>query len=149
MKEFYQVANKVLMIKRNHPVVTKVKRENETGEMEIFEEKQLVEGAIGEYFANIYKRPMHMAIDGLDDGQLEDTEMIEDLINTAAMFSLENIRDATKQSNFNKGLGPDCFDGNLLKQNELLEGKVLSEVADALNNSHIPDYLRVGRLVPL
>jgi hypothetical protein len=51
------------------------------------------------------------------------------------MFSLEDIRDATKQSNFNKGLGPDCFDGNLLKQNELLEGKVLSEIADALNNS--------------
>jgi hypothetical protein len=65
------------------------------------------------------------------------------------MFSLENIRDATKQSNFNKGLGPDCFDGNLLKYSELLEGKVLSEIADALNNSHIPDYLRVGRLVPL
>ena len=65
------------------------------------------------------------------------------------MFSLDDIRDATKQSNFNKGLGPDCFDGNLLKQNELLEGKVLSEVADALNNSHIPGYLRVGRLVPL
>lgn len=65
------------------------------------------------------------------------------------MFSLDDIRDATKQSNFNKGLGPDCFDGNLLKLNETLEGKVLSEVADALNNSHIPDYLRVGRLVPL
>ncbi len=29
MKEFYQVANKVLRIKRNHPVVTRVKREVE------------------------------------------------------------------------------------------------------------------------
>jgi hypothetical protein len=78
MKEFYQVANKVLMIKRNHPVVTKVKRETETGEPEIFEEKQLVEGAIGEYFANIYKRPEHIPIDGLDDGQIEDIEMMEE-----------------------------------------------------------------------
>ena len=29
MKEFYQVANKVLRIKRNHPVVSRVKREVE------------------------------------------------------------------------------------------------------------------------
>jgi hypothetical protein len=47
MKEFYQVANKVLMIKRNHPVVTKVKRETESGETEIFEEKKLAEGPLG------------------------------------------------------------------------------------------------------
>jgi hypothetical protein len=60
-----------------------------------------------------------------------------------------DIRDATKQSNFNKGLGPDCFDGNQLKQNELFDVKVSSEIEDALNNSCIPDYLRVGRLVPL
>ena len=37
MKEFYQIANKVLRIKRNHPVVTAVKRENENGESEVFE----------------------------------------------------------------------------------------------------------------
>ena len=79
----------------------------------------------------------------------ENVDMADEMINTTAIFSAEDIRQATLQSNFNKGLGPDCFDGNLLKQNELLEGKVLSEVADALNNSHIPDYLRVGRLVPL
>ena len=39
MKEFYQVANKVLRIKRNHPVVTKVKRENDSGESEVFEDR--------------------------------------------------------------------------------------------------------------
>ena len=36
MKEFNQVANKVLKIKRNHPVVTKVKRDDHNGESEIF-----------------------------------------------------------------------------------------------------------------
>jgi hypothetical protein len=41
--------------------------------------------------------------------------MMEEQITTAAIFSLEDIKDAMKQSNFNKGLGPDCFDGNLLK----------------------------------
>ena len=60
MKEFYQIANKVLRIKRNHPVVTAVKRENENGESEIFEERGLVEQAIAEYFSRIYKRPDHM-----------------------------------------------------------------------------------------
>ena len=39
MKEFYQVANKVLRIKRNHPVVSRVKRDNETGDPEVFEDR--------------------------------------------------------------------------------------------------------------
>ena len=71
------------------------------------------------------------------------------MINTNALFSVDDIREATRQSNFNKGLGPDCFDGNVLNKNELLSEKMMSEIADALNNSTIPDYLRVGRLVPL
>ena len=43
LKEFYQVANKVLRIKRNHPVVNKVQKENETGEFEVIDDKTLVE----------------------------------------------------------------------------------------------------------
>ena len=39
MKEFYRVANKVLRIKRNHPVVTRVKKDNESGESEVFEDR--------------------------------------------------------------------------------------------------------------
>ena len=75
--------------------------------------------------------------------------MIEESINTTALFSVEHIKTATKQSNFNRGLGPDCFDGNLITQNEQLGVKVMTEIADALNNSQILYYLRVGRLVPL
>jgi hypothetical protein len=60
MKEFYKVANKVLRIKRNHPVVSRVKRDNETGESEVFEDRSQVEQVIAEYFAEIYKRPDHM-----------------------------------------------------------------------------------------
>ena len=74
---------------------------------------------------------------------------MEEVIDTTGMFSLEDIEGATKQSNFNKGLGPDCFDGNLLNHHEQLRSKVVQEIADALNNSLIPEYLRVGRLVPL
>jgi hypothetical protein len=60
MKEFYKTANKVLKIKRNNPVVTKVQSENLQGDMEVRTEKLDVDNAIAEYFANIYKRPSHM-----------------------------------------------------------------------------------------
>ena len=64
-------------------------------------------------------------------------------------FTIEEIQDATKNSNFNKGLGPDCFDGNVLKNNTHLERKIMEEITYALNSASIPEYLRVGRLVPL
>ena len=62
MKEFYALANKVMRIKRSNPVVTKVKRVSDNGDVEIFEEKTQVEKAISGYFSDIYKRPEHMLI---------------------------------------------------------------------------------------
>ena len=41
--------------------------------------------------------------------------MIDEDIDTTGLFSLEDVGEAMKQSNFNKGLGPDCFDGNILQ----------------------------------
>ena len=143
------MANKVLKIKRNHPVDTKVKREDQNGESEIFEERTLVDQAIAEYFAEIYRRPDHMKPSDNPSDQLEDVSMVEESIDTTALFSAEDIQEATRQSNFNKGLGPDCFDGNIICQNEQLGTKITTEIATALNNSQIPDYLKVGRLVPL
>ena len=61
--------------------------------------------------------------------------MADESINTTATFSLDDIRLATKQSNFNKGLGPDCFDGNLLTKNVPLGDKVMQEIADSLNSA--------------
>ena len=75
--------------------------------------------------------------------------MMDGAIDTTGLFSLNEVVEETKQSNFNKGLGPDCFDGNLLTLNQLLSNKVMQEITDSLNNSQIPEYLRVGRLVPL
>ena len=79
---------------------------------------------ITEYFAEIYKRPDHMQ-DYLNMRVQEDDEMFDEMINTNALFSVDDIREATRQSNFNKGLGPDCFDGNILTKNELLGTKVM------------------------
>ena len=61
--------------------------------------------------------------------------MADESINTSAIFSLDDIRQATKQSNFNKGLGPDCFDGNLLTKNVPVGEKVMKEIADSLNSA--------------
>jgi hypothetical protein len=64
-------------------------------------------------------------------------------------FTREDVIEAIKSSNFNKGLGPDCFDGNVLSSNTSLKTKVVEEITNALNIASIPEYLRTGRLVPL
>jgi hypothetical protein len=64
-------------------------------------------------------------------------------------FTREDVIEAIKSSNFNKGLGPDCFDGNVLGSNTMLKAKVVEEIVNALNIASIPEYLRIGRLVPL
>jgi hypothetical protein len=67
MKEFYALVNKVMRIQRSNPVVTKVKRTGDNGDVEVFEEKTQVEKAIRDYFTDIYKRPDHMLIQPDDD----------------------------------------------------------------------------------
>ena len=143
MKEFYETANRYMRIKRSNPVVTKIKRSSDGGEVEIFEERIHVEKAISDYFSDIYRRPEHMAPDTGND--MEDEEMI----NTNSLFTVEDVVAATKCSNFNKGLGPDCFDGNMLKSSAELKEKIMAEVTDALNTIRIPEYSRIGRFVPL
>ena len=103
-----------------------------------------MEKTISDYFTDIYKRPDHMA-----PGGGVNIEEDEEMINTMTTFTLDDVVAATKCSNFNKGLGPDCFDGNMLKSSVELNDKVMLEITDALNDMRIPEYLRVGRLVPL
>ena len=57
MKEFYQKANALLKIKRNNPVVTKVQREDELGDIQVFEERTAIDNEIAKYFTGIYRRP--------------------------------------------------------------------------------------------
>jgi len=49
-------------------------------------------------------------IDPTDDVEMNDDDDCTDEL----QFSLEDINNAAKESNFNKGLGQDCFDGNIL-----------------------------------
>ena len=57
MKELYMKAHSLLKIKRSNPVVTKVQKEDELGETQIYEDKSTVDYVISQYFADIYKRP--------------------------------------------------------------------------------------------
>jgi hypothetical protein len=56
---------------------------------------------------------------------------------------------AIKSSNFNKGLGPDYFDSDMLRSSKGLNERIMVEFTEAMNNMNIAEYLRVGRLVPL
>ena len=68
---------------------------------------------------------------------------------SSELFKLSDVTEVIKSLNFNKGLGPDCFEGNILQLDELLCSKISLEIMDALNQGDIPDYLRVGRMIPL
>ena len=79
-------------------------------------------------------------VPGGDGNSDEDEEMI----NTTTTFTLDDVVTATKCSNFNKGLGPDGFDGNMLNSSVELTDNVMLEITDALNDMRIPEYLRVA-----
>jgi len=124
MKEFYKKANSLLKIKRNNPVVTKVIREDELGEAQVFEEKSSVENVIAQYFNDIYKRPdyrrRHFRSDNFNVDDDEVMRINTSNSNNVAPFTQEEVLLAVKSSNYNKGLGPDCFDGNVMKNNPQL-----------------------------
>ena len=124
MKEFYKKANSLLKIKRNNPVVTKVIREDELGEAQVFEEKSSVDNVIAQYFNDIYKRPdyrrRHFRSDNFDVDDDEVMRINTSNSNDVSPFTQEEVLLAVKSSNYNKGLGPDCFDGNVMKNNTQL-----------------------------
>jgi hypothetical protein len=124
MKEFYKKANSLLKIKRNNPVVTKVIREDELGEAQVFEEKSSVENVIAQYFNDIYKRPdyrrRHFRSDNFNVDDDEVMRINTSNSNNVSPFTQEEVLLAVKSSNYNKGLGPDCFDGNVIKNNPQL-----------------------------
>ncbi len=55
------------------------------------------------------------------------------ICSSSKLVKLLDVTEAIKYANFNKRLGPDCFDGNILQLNELLCSKISLEIMDALN----------------
>ena len=54
-----------------------------------------------------------------------------------------------EECNFNKGIGPDGFDGTACKMNQQLRRRVTAEIAQLMSQGTLPKYLREGRQVPL
>ena len=77
LKEFYRKANILLKVRRANPVVTKIQRVDEQGEVAVYDDKLIVENQIAEYFTEIYRRPQHMRVanNKIDFNIEEDEEM--------------------------------------------------------------------------
>ena len=71
--------------------MTRVKKKNETGESEVFEDRMQVDQVIAGYLEEIYKRPDHMQ-QHLEDSMAHNEEMADEQIDTTATFSIDDIR---------------------------------------------------------
>ena len=107
--------------------------------------------AIAEYFQEVYGGEDRQMDDGADLALWETLERAAEV--NLGLFSELDVVEAIKASNFNKGLGPDGFDGSILKPGDSSHPptQVLSaQILGLLNKPmSIPKYLYEGRLVPL
>jgi hypothetical protein len=120
-------------------------------EEQLISERDQVDQEIAGYFQEVY------AGDGQNIETDEDTALWTRLEAASevslGMFTISDVEGAMRASNFNKGLGPDGFDGTILKPGDpshLLTQEIAAQLRDLLNNPmSIPTYLYEGRLVPL
>jgi hypothetical protein len=133
-------------VESGNPVVKSVIKDDQ-----LISERDQVEQAIAEYFKEVYSgedRPMEA------DTDLALWERLEAAADASlGLFTDSDVVEAIKASNFNKGLGPDGFDGSILKPGDSSHPptQVLSaQILGLLNKPmSIPRYLYEGRLVPL
>ena len=93
MNEFYKKANKLQKIRRAHPVVSKILKVDEQGEVTVFDDKEIVEREVANYFTEIYKRPPHMVAPARHiDFDVEDEEMqIDTGSSSKSAFTREEV----------------------------------------------------------
>ena len=65
------------------------------------------------------------------------------------LVSEDEIATALSQCNFNKGIGPDGFDGRIIEKDEEVKAILVKEITAIINSGQIPDHLKIARLVPL
>ena len=146
MKEFYATAEKVLRVESGNPVVKSVIKDEQ-----LISEKDQVEQAIAEYFQGVYSGEDHPMEADTDLHFWERLERVAE--SSQDLFTDLDVVEAIKASNFNKGLGPDGFDGSILKPGiypheptQALSAQILGLLNKPMS---IPKYLYEGRLVPL
>jgi hypothetical protein len=112
MKAFYAAAEKVLQIQCGNPVVRSVINGDQ-----LISERDHVDQTIAEYFQDVYGGESHQADSDENLVLWNQLEIIAEA--TQVLFTHEDVEQAMKASNFNKGLGPDGFDGTILRPGDL------------------------------
>ena len=64
-------------------------------------------------------------------------------------ISMDEVTAAISQCNFNKGIGPDGFDGMIFQKDPTIKEIIAHEIVNMLHEGAIPDHLKRARLVPL
>lgn len=131
LQSFYSLVNRLCQLKPSSPLVSGL--EQESGE--VIYNRTLIDKALAADFIERQELP------GLSSLSLNSQY--------STLFSAEDVARAIGQTNFNKGLGPDGFDGNVLQRSQELREKVCADIAHALNSGLIPDHLKVGRMIAL
>ena len=110
-----------------------------------------MDAAIAEYFQVVYGRE-DLEVE-TDEDRLMWERFTEAVGATQGLFTTQDVEEAMRASNFNKGLGPDGFDGTILQPGnpahrltQVITGQILGLLG---NPQKIPKYLYEGRLVPL
>ena len=91
-----------------NPVVKSVIKEDQ-----LISERDQVEQAIAEYFQEVYRRDERMAEKAAEIDMWTRLEAAAEA--TQGMFTEVDVVEAMRASKFNKGLGPDGFDGTILR----------------------------------
>ena len=80
---------------------------------QLISDRDQVDQAIAEYFQGVYGRE---DLETETDGDLLMWERFQEAADAMqGMFTMRDVEEAMKASNFNKGLGPDGFDGTILR----------------------------------
>ena len=118
---------------------------------QLISERDQVDAAIADYFQEVYGGGDQQADTEEDLAMWSRFEAAAEV--AQGMFTPQDVEEAMRASNFNKGLGPDGFDGTILKPGDTshrLTQEIAAQILGLLNDpTTIPKYLYEGRLVPL
>ena len=128
MKAFFKILEKVLRIKASNPIVRTILTEENAPIMEEGEVTKL----IAEYFKDVYAIPSEERVADFLDQMMEEVKQDLEEEPNNNLFTAEDIEEAIRECNFNKGLGPDGFDGNLLTKQKLKGVEEENPVTDSL-----------------
>ena len=130
LKAFYATAEKVLRVECGNPVVRSVI----VGD-QLISDRDQVDQAIAEYFRGVYGKE---DFETETDGDLLMWERFQDAADAMqGMFTMRDVEEAMKASNFNKGLGPDGFDGTILRPGDTthrLTQEISAQILRLLND---------------